>query len=109
AGPMHTSLPHPIRGHGRRLLVVVGALAALVSLERPSGAAGAPVAPVPVGVCPLQPEPRVVRAFDPPDSPWGSGHRGVDLAGTVGQVVATALPGRVTLAARPRRARRLCG
>jgi murein DD-endopeptidase MepM/ murein hydrolase activator NlpD len=97
---MHTSLPHPIRGHGRRLLVVVGALAALVSLERPSGAAGAPVAPVPVGVWPLQPQPRVVAAFDPPDSPWGAGHRGVDLAGTIGQVVHTALAGRVTFAAR---------
>ena len=98
---MHPSLPHPIRGHGRRLLVVVaGVLAALVSLARPSGAAGVPVAPVPAGVWPLQPEPRVVRAFDPPASPWGVGHRGVDLGGTVGQVVHTALAGRVTFAAR---------
>jgi murein DD-endopeptidase MepM/ murein hydrolase activator NlpD len=96
---MHTSLPHPIRGHGRRLLVVVaGVLAALVSLARPTGAAGAPVAPVPVGVWPLQPRPHVVQAFDAPDSPWGTGHRGVDLAGAVGQVVHTALPGRVTFA-----------
>jgi murein DD-endopeptidase MepM/ murein hydrolase activator NlpD len=54
---------------------------------------------VPAGVWPLQPEPRVVRAFDPPDSAYGSGHRGVDLAGTVGQVVHTALAGRVTFAA----------
>ena len=28
---------------------------------------------------PLAPRPRVLRAFDPPDKPWMSGHRGVDL------------------------------
>lgn len=28
---------------------------------------------------PLAPTPRVLRAFDPPDKPWLSGHRGVDL------------------------------
>ena len=98
---MHTSLSHPIRGHGHRPLVVVaGIVAVVVSLARPTGAAGAPVAPVPVGVWPLQPPPRVVRAFDPPGSPWGAGHRGVDLAGTLGQVVHSALAGRVTFASR---------
>jgi murein DD-endopeptidase MepM/ murein hydrolase activator NlpD len=40
----------------------------------------------------------VVTGFDPPDSPWGAGHRGVDLLGTVGQVVHAALPGRVSFA-----------
>ena len=29
---------------------------------------------------PVSPEPAVIRAFDPPDKPWMSGHRGVDLA-----------------------------
>jgi murein DD-endopeptidase MepM/ murein hydrolase activator NlpD len=52
----------------------------------------------PVGVWPLQPEPEVVRGFDPPDSPYGRGHRGVDLLGTVGQPVLAALPGKVTFA-----------
>lgn len=28
---------------------------------------------------PLAPKPAVLRAFDPPDKPWLSGHRGVDL------------------------------
>lgn len=28
---------------------------------------------------PVAPRPAVVRAFDPPDKPWLSGHRGVDL------------------------------
>lgn len=50
----------------------------------------------PVGVWPLRPVPEVVADFDPPDSPYGAGHRGVDLAGSVGQVVRTALPGTVT-------------
>lgn len=31
---------------------------------------------------PLSPEPSVLRTFDPPDKPWLSGHRGVDLGPT---------------------------
>src|SRR5262249_6636994 len=54
---------------------------------------------VPVGVWPIQPRPEVVRAFDPPSDPWGSGHRGVDLAAQVGAQVRAALAGRVTYAA----------
>ncbi|MBM7519583.1 peptidoglycan DD-metalloendopeptidase family protein [Nocardioides nitrophenolicus] len=54
----------------------------------------------PVGVWPLWPVPDVVRAFDPPSSPYASGHRGVDLAGHVGQQVRTALPGTVLFAGR---------
>jgi murein DD-endopeptidase MepM/ murein hydrolase activator NlpD len=91
--------PHPIRGHGRAsAIVVLVLLAGLVSLTWPAGASGAPVAPVPVGVWPLQPRPAVVRAFDPPDLPFGAGHRGVDLAGAPGQPVGSALFGRVTFA-----------
>ena len=36
---------------------------------------------------PLQPRPAVVRTFDAPSPDWNRGHRGVDLAGTVGQPV----------------------
>lgn len=88
---------HPVRVHVRGPCVVVAALlAVLLSVARPVGALGSPVDPVPVGVWPLQPRPQVVRAFDPPDDPWGAGHRGVDLAGRVGQAVGSALRGRVS-------------
>ena len=49
----------------------------------------------PRGVWPLTPTPNVAHDFDPPDDPWGSGHRGVDLAGTVGQPVRSAMAGTV--------------
>jgi murein DD-endopeptidase MepM/ murein hydrolase activator NlpD len=52
----------------------------------------------PVGVWPLDPVPQVVRPFDPPDSPYGAGHRGVDLLGGIGQPVRAALAGTVSWA-----------
>ena len=68
-----------------------------VAFAGPAATLDEPVAD-PVGVWPLQPEPEVVVGFDPPDSAYGAGHRGVDLAGSVGQVVHTALPGQVSYA-----------
>jgi murein DD-endopeptidase MepM/ murein hydrolase activator NlpD len=40
----------------------------------------------------------VVRGFDPPDSPYGSGHRGIDIAAPVGTSVRAAAGGVVTFA-----------
>jgi murein DD-endopeptidase MepM/ murein hydrolase activator NlpD len=40
----------------------------------------------------------LTRRFDPPDQPWVSGHRGVDLAGDPGQPVLAALDGVVHFA-----------
>jgi NlpC/P60 family/Peptidase family M23 len=48
---------------------------------------------------PLQPTPRVVRAFEPPSQEWSAGHRGVDLAGAPGQPVLAPAAGRVVFAA----------
>ncbi|GAA1163739.1 M23 family metallopeptidase [Nocardioides aquiterrae] len=74
-----------------RLALLLTLLAAL--LAPPPARASSPD---PVGVWPLVPEPEVVRGFDPPDDPWGAGHRGVDLLGSPGQPVRSALPGTVT-------------
>jgi len=63
-----------------------------------SAASGATQESDPVGVWPLLPEPEVLWGFDPPDSPYGAGHRGVDLAGAPGQRVRAALPGNITFA-----------
>lgn len=52
------------------------------------------------GTWPLTPDPAVVHGFAPPASPFGSGHRGVDLAGAVGQVVHAGLGGQVAFAGR---------
>lgn len=52
------------------------------------------------GQWPLHPPSEVVLAFDPPDSLWGAGHRGVDLAGEPGQLVVAALAGQVVWAGR---------
>jgi murein DD-endopeptidase MepM/ murein hydrolase activator NlpD len=50
------------------------------------------------GSWPVAPPVSVVHGFDPPDSAYGAGHRGVDLAGRPGAVVSTALSGQVVFA-----------
>jgi murein DD-endopeptidase MepM/ murein hydrolase activator NlpD len=60
--------------------------------------APAPGPTQPRGTWPLDPPPSVVRGFDPPSSPWGAGHRGVDLLGHVGQQVHAARAGTITYA-----------
>jgi len=47
---------------------------------------------------PLRGTPAVERAFDPPRSAWGAGHRGVDLRAAAGQRVLAAGAGRVSYA-----------
>ncbi len=88
-----------------RILTSLALATALLCAAVPSpgaaagaAAAGADAEELPRGEWPLQPAPEVVDAFDPPDSPYGAGHRGVDLAGSPGQVVHSALPGRVSYA-----------
>jgi murein DD-endopeptidase MepM/ murein hydrolase activator NlpD len=74
--------------------VLLATVVALWSLSAAAPAAGAG----PEGVWPLDPEPGVVRGFEPPPHPYASGHRGVDLAGRPGQPVRSALPGTVGFA-----------
>ena|SRR6266550_3036776 len=40
----------------------------------------------------------VIQAFDPPDTPYGSGHRGIDIAASVGTTVVAPADGTVTFA-----------
>jgi len=40
----------------------------------------------------------VIRAFDPPDSPYGTGHRGIDVATQVGTTVVAPTDGVVSFA-----------
>ena len=97
--------PRPAPGTGRIRFVVRSPLSSVLSSAllvagSVGFAPGAGGASEPQGDWPLRPEPEVVATFDPPTQPWGSGHRGVDLAGTVGQTVRSALPGTVSWSGR---------
>ena len=49
-------------------------------------------------IWPLDPQPEVVATFDPPEDPYGPGHRGIDLSGRIGQPVLAVADGRVSFA-----------
>lgn len=84
---------------------LVGALAALGTVppaDPVTDAGGAP-APVPpegpaYGTYAWPVEGPVLRRFDPPGSPYGAGHRGVDIASPVGSRVRSATGGLVAFA-----------
>ncbi len=54
----------------------------------------------PHGEWPLAPRPAVAARFDPPDTRWGAGHRGVDLIGHPVATVRSALAGTVRFTGR---------
>ncbi|MHA5052824.1 peptidoglycan DD-metalloendopeptidase family protein [Streptomyces sp. SD15] len=73
----------------------------------PPGPAGpqppGPDTTVPTTVARLWPvglRPTVLRSWDPPATPYGRGHRGVDLAAAPGSPVRAVSPGRVSFAGR---------
>jgi len=68
------------------LVVSAGALAPAPASAAPEGSWSWPV----VGP--------VIRAFDPPDSPYGSGHRGIDIAAPFGTVIVAPAAGTVKFA-----------
>ncbi|BCW58160.1 M23 family metallopeptidase [Arthrobacter sp. StoSoilB20] len=67
----------------KSLMALLAALAiAAGTLGAAAPAEPVPGTPDPTGARwsrPLSPKPAVLRIFDPPDKPWLSGHRGVDL------------------------------
>ena len=87
--------------------MLLAALTALVPPADPAPrvvaapAASAVAAPQPAAAWgwPLDPAPAVAGSFHAPPTPWSAGHRGVDLAASVGQPVLSAGGGRVTFAA----------
>lgn len=85
-----------------RSCVLIGPLIVPTAASAATSAAAAPdpgpAVTAPVGVWPLEPEPEVVRPFEPPPGPYASGHRGVDLAAGPGQVVRSTLGGTVGFA-----------
>jgi len=72
-------------------------LALLAALLAPGRAAAALTLPSPSG-WPVGGAVRVVKGFHPPDTPWGPGHRGVDIAAEVGSPVLAAAAGQVSYA-----------
>src|ERR1044072_519943 len=73
----------------RRVCSVLLALAAVVSASSPARAAVPWQWPV---------SGAIVRGFDPPDDPYGSGHRGIDIAAPAGPGVVAHHDGQVTFA-----------
>jgi murein DD-endopeptidase MepM/ murein hydrolase activator NlpD len=66
------------------LVLVLASLVSIPSIAPPASAAGTWTWPV---------DGPVIRGFDPPDSPYGSGHRGIDIAAPAGSVAVAPAPG----------------
>ena len=81
-----------------RMISLLSALACGLALTLTAGVPA--VAAGDRWVWPLSPLPPLVATFDLPDSDYGPGHRGVDLAGAAGQEVQAIGAGIVTFAAR---------
>lgn len=86
----------------KQFLVGLGALTLVVTGDAPKPSAGGAPAPPPGAVAGYSapvPEPiRVLRRFDPPSTPYGPGHLGVDLDTTPKATVRAAGAGVVTFA-----------
>jgi murein DD-endopeptidase MepM/ murein hydrolase activator NlpD len=80
-----------------RALVLLGMAALLTGFLLGPLPARAGVGPIADLHSPIEPF-RAVRLFDRPETPWGAGHRGIDLEATAGDVVLSPGDGIVTFA-----------
>lgn len=88
-----TPQPHPRRRIGTRTSVVLLSAASALTLNpSPLAADAGP------WTWPVADEPEILRAFDPPEQPWLSGHRGLDLAADPGTPIRAAGAGWVSFA-----------
>ena len=79
----------------RSIISFVLAVSVLASAARTGGASASP-APAVAWTWPVVGA--VIQPFDPPETPYGSGHRGIDIAAPVGAVIAAPTDGVVTFA-----------
>lgn len=90
------------------LTVLASAFAAVSANGATTAAADPPCVPTkndtvwvwPLGDPSVRAGPSILRSFEPPPHRWDAGHRGVDLAGRVGDPVRAAGPGVVLYAGR---------
>lgn len=95
ASPVLVGAPSP--GQAAHVAVAPpGALLYRPRVERSADRPAVTTAPRGAWTWPLRPQPVVRRRFDPPAHTWSPGHRGVDLAATVGQPVLSAGAGTVS-------------
>ena len=96
---MRVRKPYPMAVRGLVMLLMAASFWAVVGAH-PAAATGVPVASATASgrAWPLQPPPRVVSRFQAPAGPYAAGHRGVDLAASVGQPVLSTGAGVVAFA-----------
>ncbi|WP_131747954.1 M23 family metallopeptidase [Frankia sp. Cppng1_Ct_nod] len=107
-----TRWPHPVAGYGTRAASSLASLPAAGSRDANSAPSTSPAPPTdpvtsarrtPISLvaawrAPLDPPLIVDRGFAPPLTPYGPGHRGVDLEGVPGAAVRAAGSGTVSFA-----------
>ncbi|MER7494043.1 peptidase M23 [Streptomyces pharetrae CZA14] len=90
---------HPVRAVLLGLLLTAGPSARPADGAPPPAPTAAPVPPA-GRTWPLPGRPAILRAWDPPPTPYARGHRGVDLAAQPSAPVLAVAAGRVTFAGR---------
>ena len=82
----------------RSIHVARAALLACLVVAVAAAAAGAAVTPRPTGTWPWPVVGPIIRDYDPPNSPYGSGHRGIDIAAPFGSPILAPAPAIVKFA-----------